>query len=168
MIFAEGFCLAIRRIVCRAPWSALAVTEQVFTITTSACSTPAASAPFRRSCASSWSESAWFTRQPKVTMENFTAYLLSPNSKSNSFWSFKFEVWNLRRDLRRRSFDLFGQFPFVVDETLRDRRICHGQDLGGEDAGVSGARFTDRDGRDGNARRHLDGGEQRVHSLQRR
>ncbi len=61
----------MRRIVCRAPWSAVAVTEHVLTITTSAASVVAGSAPRARNCSSRWSESAWFTRQPNVTIEYF-------------------------------------------------------------------------------------------------
>jgi hypothetical protein len=58
----------MRRIVCRAPWSALAVTEQVFTTTTSASAAGAAMPPRPRSCSSMRSESAWLTRQPNVRM----------------------------------------------------------------------------------------------------
>jgi hypothetical protein len=57
----------MRRMVCRAPWSALAVTEQVLTTTTSACSGAVATAPRARKSRSIASESAWFTRQPNVT-----------------------------------------------------------------------------------------------------
>src|SRR5262245_36353199 len=62
----------MRRIVWRAPWSAVAVTEQVFTITTSAAAGSAGVAPRASRSSSKPSESAWFTRQPNVMTEYFT------------------------------------------------------------------------------------------------
>src|SRR5215217_2667756 len=73
---APGFVRAMRRIVCRAPWSALAVTEHVFTTTTSAVSTGAGSAPDASNCSSNPSESAWLTRQPNVITEYFKLLVL--------------------------------------------------------------------------------------------
>src|SRR5438309_10557467 len=65
--------------VCRAPWSALAVTEQVFTMTRSASSGAAATAPAERSSSSNPSESAWLTRQPNV----MTEYFMKPGRKAD-------------------------------------------------------------------------------------
>ena len=64
-----------RRIVCLAPWSAVAVTEHVLMTTRSASEGAAATAPAARNCSSKPSESAWFTRQPKVITEYFMAPL---------------------------------------------------------------------------------------------
>src|SRR4051812_32050480 len=69
---ADGLSRAIRRIVCRPPWSALAVTEHVLTMTTSASEAGAFVAPPARSCSSKCSESTWLTRHPNVTIEYFT------------------------------------------------------------------------------------------------
>ena len=61
----------MRRIACRVPWSALAVTEQLLTTTTSAASTGAGEPPPARRRRSIANESAWLTRQPNVTTANF-------------------------------------------------------------------------------------------------
>ena len=66
-----GLSRAIRLIACRAPWSAVAVTEQVFTTTTSASAAAVAIPPRARKSSSRRNESAWLTRQPNVTMEYF-------------------------------------------------------------------------------------------------
>jgi hypothetical protein len=68
----SGFVRAMRRIVWRAPWSAVAVTEQVFTTTSSASPGGTGRPPSARNWRSMSTESAWFTRQPKVT----TAYFM--------------------------------------------------------------------------------------------
>ena len=65
---ADGLSRAILRSSCRAPWSAVAVTEHVFTMTRFATSAEADVAPLRRNAASIASESAVLTRQPNVTM----------------------------------------------------------------------------------------------------
>src|SRR5262245_51387695 len=71
MILALGFSRAMRRIVCRAPWSAVAVTEQVLTTITSASLEATSTPPAARRSSSMRSESAWLTRQPNVTIEYF-------------------------------------------------------------------------------------------------
>src|SRR5262245_36136407 len=68
---APGLSRATRRIVCRAPWSAVAVTEHVLTMTRSASSVRDGTAPDASRSASNPSESAWFTRQPNVITEYF-------------------------------------------------------------------------------------------------
>src|SRR3954465_15410497 len=58
--------------ICRAPWSAVDVTEQVLTTRRSASSGAELIAPRTRRSRSIIIESAWLTRQPKVMTEYFT------------------------------------------------------------------------------------------------
>src|SRR4051812_687532 len=58
--------------ICRAPWSAVDVTEHVFTTRRSASSGAELVAPRTRRSRSIIIESAWLTRQPKVMTEYFT------------------------------------------------------------------------------------------------
>src|SRR4051812_31138772 len=132
---------ATRRIVWRAPWSALAVTEHVFTTTRSACSAGLSMAPRTRRSSSTRSGSAWVTRQPKVMIEYFTSSGLQ---------------------FPRRGLHLVRQLLLVVHHFLGHRRVADGENLRREDAGVGRAGFPDGHGGDGHAGRHLDGRQQRV------
>src|SRR5207253_11174968 len=63
-------------------------------------------------------------------------------------------------------FDTRGHLLFEFHEPGRHFGIFAGDNLGGEDAGVGGARFADGHGGDGNAGGHLHRREQRIKSLQ--
>src|SRR4051812_16099150 len=98
-------------------------------MTRSACSAGASMPPRARRSSSTRSDSAWFTRQPKVMIEYFTIEVRGPR-----------HLRPLGLQLPRRRLHLVRELLLVVDHLLRHRRVADGKDLRGEDAGVGRAR----------------------------
>src|SRR5437867_12731787 len=129
----------------------------------SASAVAAGAPPRARSSSSSRNESAWLTRQPKVT----TAYFICTEPRYVPGSGIRDPI-RLQPELLRGLLDALGHLLLVRVEAGCNCRIADCKNLRRKDAGIGGARLADGDRRDRNARRHLYGREQRVQALQRR